>query len=759
MRLTLRTLLAHLDDILEPGQAAEIQKKVAESSFASTLASRIREVSRRRRLASPDLDGPHTGLDPNVVAEYLDNTLPPDAVADVEKVCLESDIHLAEVAGCHQILALVLGEPVTISQESRERMYALVAEDQTEISDHRTEPAEHTEPAPEKTESVATSPSEPSPSPVSEPPKSFDHSLPDYLKPSPLWRRVLPYAVVSVVISIWLGLFVIDPSLVHFFSFDEDDTPSQNVPVDVVEPGPLPAGLEGGGIASTLPPGSVSSDGLMPGLATDESPASVAGSAAVAEANSIAAVSEPILPTFPPQTSPVPEAGTMEAPPAGQTEPEPTPPPQPPEPSVPMAVATKLPTPSPAPSVSDRTIGPEKGADSPNPMPAKTMVRDVRYSSPDGILLRFDSEIHDWVMLPHRSVVHVDERIAAPEPFIAELDVNRGSCRVVLLGGTSVGVMDSGAESQLKLAIEQGRIIFEMPPAEDTAKGCVIAIQVATETWKVELKEAGSLCGLEIVPRASDQPNQKFGQDSYRGGLYVVRGTVSFADQSGKEETVRSGSWLSLTPENRRAEKEASSRPPLLAVPEWLDPASGHVSATQRRYASILEKEFQPDEPILFFLPTVVKSPRPGISELAVKCLALTQSHAALVQALAEAEHEESRLAAIEGLGIWLPMSAENSEILKLDLKKYFHPEEAEIVHRLLWGFNEKDAANPYTSKQLVEWMENDNIAIRQLAFYHVYRLTGQRYDYRPDSPLIQRQASIERWRTHIEKKGSLLAE
>src|SRR6185436_9588763 len=125
MRLTLRTLLAYLDDILEPAQAKEIGEKLNESSLAASLVSRIREVMRRRRLTAPTLSGPGVGIDPNSVSEYLDNTLPPDGVADVEKICLESDVHLAEVAACHQILTLALGEPVEVPSQTRERMYAL----------------------------------------------------------------------------------------------------------------------------------------------------------------------------------------------------------------------------------------------------------------------------------------------------------------------------------------------------------------------------------------------------------------------------------------------------------------------------------------------------------------------------------------------------------------------------------------------------------------------------------------------------------
>ncbi|HMF10780.1 MAG TPA: hypothetical protein VKE94_00690, partial [Gemmataceae bacterium] len=78
MRLTLRTLLAYLDDTLDAAEIKRIGQKVAESETARELIARIKSVTRRRRLTTPPLTGSADKFDPNTVAEYLDNTLSPD---------------------------------------------------------------------------------------------------------------------------------------------------------------------------------------------------------------------------------------------------------------------------------------------------------------------------------------------------------------------------------------------------------------------------------------------------------------------------------------------------------------------------------------------------------------------------------------------------------------------------------------------------------------------------------------------------------
>ena len=111
MRLTLRTLLAWLDGVLPQAEQQELATKVAASPVAAQLVDRIRDVTSRPGLTAPRPDGRGLADDPNSVAEFLDNILPADRLEAFERVCIESDMHLAEAADCHAILAEMARDP------------------------------------------------------------------------------------------------------------------------------------------------------------------------------------------------------------------------------------------------------------------------------------------------------------------------------------------------------------------------------------------------------------------------------------------------------------------------------------------------------------------------------------------------------------------------------------------------------------------------------------------------------------------------
>ncbi len=93
MRLTLRTLLAYLDRVLPADQLADLKSRVESNENASKIIERLQEVLTESRLSALKIDGKGFDGDPNIVAAYLDGSLPSEHIADFEKLCLESDRH------------------------------------------------------------------------------------------------------------------------------------------------------------------------------------------------------------------------------------------------------------------------------------------------------------------------------------------------------------------------------------------------------------------------------------------------------------------------------------------------------------------------------------------------------------------------------------------------------------------------------------------------------------------------------------------
>ncbi|MEO1527287.1 MAG: hypothetical protein AAFX06_17805 [Planctomycetota bacterium] len=126
MRLTLRTLLAYLDNTVEPRDAEALRQKLQQSGFATQLVAAIRASIHAKSLSAPAPDSVHPIEEPNMMSEYLDSTLSPEQIAEVERSCLESEVNLAEAAACHQILTMILGKPANPSEAIKSRIYEMV---------------------------------------------------------------------------------------------------------------------------------------------------------------------------------------------------------------------------------------------------------------------------------------------------------------------------------------------------------------------------------------------------------------------------------------------------------------------------------------------------------------------------------------------------------------------------------------------------------------------------------------------------------
>lgn len=881
MRLTLRTLLAYLDDLLEPAQAKELGAKIQESEMAAELIMKIRDVIRKRRLTAPLVNGAGCDMDANVVAEYLDNTLPPEGVAELEKICLESDTHLAEVAACHQILTLVLGEPVDIGTHSRDRMYALglvAASNTASVVPHSAEhdatsaatsvnrkgateadaprrgdsfvgkvsaasahpsasppsravatgpqvghsgqhaglsgvlsAADHAAPA---SSFVAKSAASHSTAPTglgpavksvssSRPPAAtapvtaatdasansarigaaepFDRTIPDYLKQPPLWKRALPLAIL-LLIAVWVGTLLKDKDLLtgllknQVESTAETPVPIKNEQPDAVAKNSAKAEETTGqatdpSIADTNQSESDSSADVT------QTPTEVA--TAKPKRTEVAIVTPGVDAPPPPEIgdqpnpndsvpeAPVPEEPEMVKP--GRTEPKAGRNQQSKSPMSEDEIPEKkttgrktgtevaavdsdagqdpAQTETPVTKTTKRGPAGQPGTDN-RPQP-------VRYVSQDGVVLRFDDDRQGWFPLPHRQHIFAEDILAVPEPFDAQIQFGNEKHRLTAVGPTLLQVVETMDDLPLAINVERGRIILQ--PAESAAgvppARMKLALNVQGQTWILELPDIHSRCGIEIIPREPHQFEENFGSQGWSGKLIIASGTVKITTPEGKAQIIKGPEIYILAPD---ASATTSQPTPASVVPAWMGDrklASAAKINAAHFQKTLLQDELSAHDALLSAMEDRV----PEKSRLATACLGLIGDYQMMLEVLDRNEHHESRETAITALRSWINLNPVNREKIKEEIAARFFKDDVDTIYRLIWGYQEQDLRGKQVSRQLVDWLSHDKLAVRECACHYIKTLTSRRFDFDARGSQTQRNAAIQQLEKVLDKDGALL--
>jgi hypothetical protein len=123
-----------------------------------------------------------------------------------------------------------------------------------------------------------------------------------------------------------------------------------------------------------------------------------------------------------------------------------------------------------------------------------------------------------------------------------------------------------------------------------------------------------------------------------------------------------------------------------------------------------------------------------------------------LVEALENPKYPEVRGSAAFVLRNWMSRNADNdAELFRmLGEQRAYSKEKAEIIIRLLHSVSEADAAKPKTYQDLISYLDHDNLAIRQLAFWHLSFLVpegAQQIVYDPAADAEQRKPACEQWK------------
>lgn len=722
MRLTLRTLLAYLDNILEPSAMQAMTKKIEESPAAAELVHRIRDVTKKVRLAAPNLDGKGLGLDPNTVAEYLDNTLAGERTPDFEMVCLESDVHLAEVAACHEILSLVLVKPAEIDPTSRQKMYDVINQRPAAT----TKPTEA--PAPTATP-VATAVA----SPVAEQ-ASRPREVPDYLRgaaePSAAQvRRGWQAAVVAAVVLLLVGgaavLALVQPDrlpgflqplsrLLHPQSLTAQNEPTEPAvrPLPAVEPEATPPATPPAEPELRQPDSVTTPTPDAPPAATTTATSAPSGAGELRQPAAAAATSANTAPSASPKTA---------APP-------------------PVAVATSTVA---APATPTGTAAPPSvappAATAPAVAPAAAKIEPVgRVSSPvSQVILRFNAAQNAWTRLPAREQLMVGDRLLTLPDYRSQLALADG-LTIDMLGGTLVELTPIDAAGTPGLKLLRGRLLLF------TVGGAKAALRLDNGRTPTTFTLSSAELGLEFVRQRApgDDPAK---DDPWIVRLYAHSGQTSWSSGGGAETPLPAPATAVLAAEGPPVAAAAAAE-----LPKWL--TQDERDLLQKQAADAIEAKLRGDKAVSVALREVLddRPPRTENVQLALRCLAQIGEFADFMPLLRDATQRYSTWdryvqMLVEAIDFGPDYAAAVQKIFTTQ-----HGPEGETEYRMLWGYSD-DQLKAGAAQFLVESLNHPELDVRVLAYWTLGDVTGLTISYLPQDPETKRKPNIQKWQAKLE--------
>jgi len=743
MRLTLRTMLAHMDGILEPEDDEDIRKKISESEFATNLMHRIRDAMRRLRLGAPGLGGRGPGLDPNTVAEYLDNALHDDQVADFEKVCLESDMQLAEVAAAHQILALVLGEPVEIDPAARQRMYGLpeaAVEAQKAAEFRRREKP----------------------------------GVPEYLREPPKKRRILrAVAVVGLagcgLVAIlaatgglnswleWAGFRPLGPETAVRApvpdspldvaestepASDEEDTASLEVAPD--------SGLDNEAAeaetetAQQLPPAGV------PPAEPSEEPAQQqlpepqeepSGSAPLPLPADDPREPAPLPDDVPsaPMPTDIPEVGSEPGLPLGDEGSEV------PEPEVEMELVPADGAPQPPRDPAPLPEGPIPGIQEPPspadpaPLPEEgaTPTSLGRLASDRQLLLQSDPTKGVWERVAMQTAIRPKFPLLALPTYRPVVALSAG-VTVQLVGPAQVELdpHDDGAVPMLELAY--GRLTMHTLGQA----GSRMRLAFGDRSGTITFAQADSGVAVHVYRQATPGNDPEKQVAPLVAHLWATRGNIVWQTDGGQPVNVGTSSRILLgsgAPE--------PPEPKAAGSPAWITDDSS--SLLDKRASAVLVEEIEVDRPVALALRELAVGHRQReVRWLAVRCLGYLGQFDSMVAVLDQEDSKTVWFDYLEELRAAMNRDPRLAAAVRESLQRLY-PADAEKLYRLLRGYSDADLRDN-AAASLVDDLEHERLAVRLLSFWNLREITGLGLFYRPEYPAGKRQQPVQRWRERL---------
>jgi hypothetical protein len=656
-----------------------------------------------------------------------------------------ADIHLAEVAACHQVLTIVLGEPAEIEPALRDRIYQLPSQPKKQ------------EPAPQATNAhlpppIPTHPPQPSSVPID----SLDYksrakpTVPEYLREP---RKKHRWFAISAGILSTVALLLIFLTVFHQL---EAGTPIGNffVRIGMISP---KADVADANKSSKPKAQDASKKASSEPSATE--PKNPPDNAVPANANP----QNP--PTDPNKVVRTPNGDGTQTPPGGET-PAVAQPPQTTIQNPPTATenpgtpaSTDNPTGLPIAPIDDANKdNPGKGIPGteiatgsvntpPNPgpiEPAPNAQNPIgRFTSTDQILLRSTGNLGNWERLPGGTILHPREHLLALPTYRTATTLSSGLI-LQMLGGTELELLPGDAQSPSGIKIRYGRMVINSV----ANPGLKLRIVIGNKTGTLTFADAESKVGI-VVRRLHEpgvDPESESGRISTE--IFVAKDRVNWEEEPVLPMEIVAPTRIMMWPDIPPVTDHPKD------FPAWIS-AAELIKEIDRRASQNMQPAFtveQPAQQKLLELADPTQTRLQEVRWLATRSLGYLDYFDTMVGVLNDPKYKDQWFDNyIEWLREAVARDPQTASAVREALEKLYGPQAANL-YRMLWGYTNKDLIAG-ADAVLVKNLDDDSLAVRVLAIWNLKDITGRDIGFKPEATLAKRLPMYQRWKQRLDAK------
>jgi hypothetical protein len=390
--------------------------------------------------------------------------------------------------------------------------------------------------------------------------------------------------------------------------------------------------------------------------------------------------------------------------------------------------------------------------------------------STDGTLLTRAAPSKPWATVAREGEVSSRDLLLALPGITAMVEPRPESVRLTLWGNLrqlssfpgreSAIVLHDSRAFDLDFTLLRGRVVVANRKTKGPAK---VWVRLPDDAWEINLAEPGAEVALELFgrwPRGvgfSKTPGPDDGP-THALMLLALKGQAELRTSARKHT-------LTEPPGTAYFEWDSvvgDSGPPrrIASVPDWYKSGLDVPIETKAllqvvaRFRANL-KDRAPDAALRELLKgadDVKDRTTAGLTrEYALQALTALDDVTPAVDALADAKHAALRAAAVFSLRHWIGEDASHDLTLyNLLVEHGYGKNQAETILQLLHNPFEPD--KPETYETLIAYLDHDKLAIRQLAHWHLERMTtlAAKIGFDPAATEKERAKAIAQWKRLI---------